>query len=295
MYIKQKQMYEFGPFRLDPAEYLLLREGAPVALTPKVFETLLILVQRSGHLVDKNELMKELWPDTIVEENNLTRNISALRKALSDAHAEHLYIETVPKRGYRFAAKVKTLPNQGEELVMEQHTMTRILAVEGREIRTQSYSAPFEQGVLPARSKAQRVEKWKLRVALGLFLMLLIGLGAALSQIWFSKHRDKSATSVAGRPALRSIAVLPFKTMGIDSSNEYLGLGMTDALINRLSNIREIVVRPTSAMRRYTEATQDPVAAGRQQGVEAVLDGSVQRVDERVRVTVQLVRVQDGA
>ncbi len=267
-----------------------------MALTPKAFETLLILVQRSGHLVDKDDLMRELWPDTIVEENNLTRNISALRKALSDAHAEHSYIETVPKRGYRFTAKVKTLPDESEGLVVEHHTLTRIVAVEEREIGDQSGFVPvFEQRVLPASGKAQRVEKWKPQLALGLLLTLLIGLGAVLSQGWFSKNRDQREAGVASRPALRSIAVLPFKMMSADKNNEDFGLGMTDALISKLSNLRKIVVRPTSAMRRYTDAQQDPVVAGRQQGVAAVLDGSIQRADDRVRVTVQFIRVQDGA
>ena len=100
-----RQLYEFGEYRLEPAEKLLRRNGNPVPLTPKAFEMLLVLVQRSGCLVDKDELIKAVWADTFVEEANLARNIWALRKALGDDDSHgHRYIETVPKRGYRFVA-----------------------------------------------------------------------------------------------------------------------------------------------------------------------------------------------
>src|SRR6266480_1757970 len=96
-------LYEFGPFSVDTRERVLLRDGKPVPLTPKAYETLLALISKSGHIVDKEELMRHVWPDVVVEENNLTGNIFALRRAL----AEHRYIETVPRRGYRFTADVK--------------------------------------------------------------------------------------------------------------------------------------------------------------------------------------------
>src|SRR5262249_52762695 len=100
-------IYEFGPFRLDAAEHLLLRDGESVSLTPKAFDLLLALVERHGRLLEKEDLMKKVWPDTIVEEANLASNISLLRKALGDGENGHRYIETVPKRGYRFVAQVR--------------------------------------------------------------------------------------------------------------------------------------------------------------------------------------------
>ena len=101
------QLYEFGPFRIDTEERVLLRDGNPVALTPKVFDTLLVLVRNRGHIVTKDEMMSSLWPDAFVEESNLTFNIRMLRKALGeDAHTP-AYIETVPRRGYRFKSEVK--------------------------------------------------------------------------------------------------------------------------------------------------------------------------------------------
>src|SRR5713226_9230115 len=126
----EDHLYEFAAFRLDAAERLLLRDGRPVPLTPKVFDTLLALVERSGHLVEKDELINKLWPDTFVEEATLARNISDLRKALGEAHK---YIETVPKRGYRFVASVMELGNDGAELVLEEHTRSHVVIEEEKE------------------------------------------------------------------------------------------------------------------------------------------------------------------
>src|SRR5262245_48853218 len=106
------KQYEFGPFRLDPSERRLLREGEQVPLSPKVFDLLLVLVRRHGAILEKEELLSAVWPDTIVEENNLSVNISALRKALGEVSNEHTYIETLPRRGYRFIAPVREVSDQ---------------------------------------------------------------------------------------------------------------------------------------------------------------------------------------
>lgn len=101
-----RTFYEFGPFSIDPEERHLLRDGQPVRLTPKAFETLLVLVENRGRIIEKEELMKRVWPDAFVEEGGLTRNISTLRKAL-DKNTSQQYIQTIPRRGYRFMARVK--------------------------------------------------------------------------------------------------------------------------------------------------------------------------------------------
>src|SRR5579862_3783234 len=106
-------LYEFGPFQLDPPERLLLCDGQPVPLPPKAFDLLLTLVDRSGHLVEKDELLKAVWPGAFVEEGNLAVTVSLVRKALNDDRGHHRYIETVSKRGYRFVADVKRL-DEGE-------------------------------------------------------------------------------------------------------------------------------------------------------------------------------------
>jgi DNA-binding winged helix-turn-helix (wHTH) protein len=107
---QNKHFYEFGPFRLDPVKRRLLRDGEPVPLTPKAFDTLLALVRQSGKTIEKDELMKEVWPDAVVEENNLNQNISALRRTLGDSRDESRYIATIPGLGYRFVAEVNRVP-----------------------------------------------------------------------------------------------------------------------------------------------------------------------------------------
>src|SRR5215813_2579719 len=108
MHKQTKQLYVFGPFRLDTDERLLMRDGRVAPLPPKVFDTLLVLVENSGRVVSKDELMQSLWSDIFVEESNLTQNISQLRRALGDGAAGAQYIETIPKRGYRFVAGVQS-------------------------------------------------------------------------------------------------------------------------------------------------------------------------------------------
>ncbi|HLX84482.1 MAG TPA: winged helix-turn-helix domain-containing protein [Terriglobales bacterium] len=125
---ENKQFYEFGPFRIDPDERLLLREGQPIALTPKAFETLLILIRSCERVVLKDDLMKTLWPDSFVEESNLTQNIFTLRKALGESAQDARYITTVPGRGYRFTEKVKSVPeHQDQEIVVESRSITRVV------------------------------------------------------------------------------------------------------------------------------------------------------------------------
>lgn len=122
--------YEFGPFRLDATERLLLRDGMHVPLTPKAFDLLLALVESHGHILGKEELIERIWPDTFVEENNLTKNISALRKLLSEADAAQEFIETIPKRGYRFVARVREMRNDGASLLVAERTRVRIITEE---------------------------------------------------------------------------------------------------------------------------------------------------------------------
>lgn len=121
--------YEFGPFRLDPAKRLLTRDGLPVTLTPKAFDTLLALVESQVRVLNKDDLMRQVWPNTVVEENNLAQHIFALRKALGESKDAHAYIVTVPGRGYQFVAPVQEL-RDGADLVMGKHSRSRIVIEE---------------------------------------------------------------------------------------------------------------------------------------------------------------------
>ncbi|HEY0375726.1 MAG TPA: tetratricopeptide repeat protein [Pyrinomonadaceae bacterium] len=288
-----RHVYEFGPFLLDTAERRLLRDGQIVPLSRKAFETLVALVERSGRLVGKDELMRAVWPDSFVEEANLNHHVWALRKALGEGANDSHYIETVPRHGYRFAAGVRKLADEGEHLVVEKHTLTRVVTFEEERLDEPEADAPR----LPARkllaAKNGRPAKWRWLAAVGLLVLLCAGVLAAF---FWPRWAGKAVATATSSAAPKSIAVLPLKTIGAGGDErEYLGLGLSDALIARLGNTRRIIVRPTSAVRKYADPQQDPLAAGREQGVDAVLDGTVQQDGNRIRVIVRLMRVSDGA
>jgi DNA-binding winged helix-turn-helix (wHTH) protein len=131
------ELFEFGSFRLNPAEHLLVRNGEPVPLEPKVLETLLVLIRRGGRLVGKDELMQTVWPDSFVEESNLTRNISVLRKALNRNAGGPQYIETVPKRGYRFVGEVRALASEQTELIVQSAKVSVVVEEEDSDGETE--------------------------------------------------------------------------------------------------------------------------------------------------------------
>ena len=137
--LQESRFLDFGAFRVDLAKGVLLRDGAPVALPPKAFGTLLRLLEEPGQVVTKAELMESVWPDTIVEENNLTQAVSALRKALGDANGEPQVVATVPKRGYRFLAEVRAVSAQSGETSAAPHS-----------------SMPFAMSRLCSRRKSPR-------------------------------------------------------------------------------------------------------------------------------------------
>lgn len=281
-------IYEFGPFRIDVGRRLLLREGEPVSLTSKSFETLLVLVERRSQVVNKDELMKQLWPDTIVEENNLTQQISTLRKALGERAGEHRYVVTVPGRGYTFVAEVSEAGIKEPDLIVEQHTRSRI-TVDVEDEHEREIAIPKENiKYLPAsaptarRTLASRPYLFSVSIA---FIVLM----AALA-VWLASQKAQPPQKSELK---KSIAVLPFKSLNSDSANDALGTGMTDTLIAKLSNIHQISVRPTSTVIKYAGQSQDAQAIGRELGVDSVLEGTVQKDGDRVRVTVQLVSVRD--
>lgn len=127
----ERELYEFGPFRVDAEKEILLRAGEPVPLTPKTFQILLVLIRHNQQVVTKDDLMKTVWPDTFVEEANLSRNIFMLRKALGDS-AQDRYIVTVPGRGYRLSESVQLVPEQDVSLVAATHSKIEIKVKETR-------------------------------------------------------------------------------------------------------------------------------------------------------------------
>jgi DNA-binding winged helix-turn-helix (wHTH) protein/TolB-like protein len=243
-------IYTFGPFLLDTRERRLLRDGKVVPLTIKAFDLLEVLVKNQGHLLQKEELLRLVWPDAIVEENNLTVTISALRKALDEGPTDRQYIETVPRRGYRFVA--------GSAAAADSTAAAR--GPQEPRARTFAFAATA-----------------------------LAALAAAAVLAWVFQRSTRSAATAP----VRSMAVLPFRSLTNDG--EYLGLGMADALITRLGSTKRLLVRSTGSVQKYTVPGLDPVAAGRDLGVDSVLEGNIQTAGDRLRTTVRLLRVSDGS
>ena len=286
--------YQFGPFRLDTTERLLLRDGHPVPLTPKGYEMLLALVQRSGHIVEKDELLKEVWPDSFVEEGNLTQHVFSLRRALGENANERHYIETIPRRGYRFVASVKELAADNVEASGESHPQNDTFAAS--EAQSGSIRAGREARQTFARESWPSMAKSMAKIgnsipALTVAGLFLTGLVTASVLLWnWSKKNEAAANS-----QVRSIAVMPFKPTTSEAFDQSLGIGMSDALITKLVTIKQITVRPTSAIRQDTDSQRDPMKIGHELGVDAVLDGNVQRLGERIRVTAQLVDTRNAS
>jgi eukaryotic-like serine/threonine-protein kinase len=181
MLTEPKVLYEFGPFRVDPEKQVLLREDHPVAISPKVFETLLILVRHSRQVVSKEDLMKALWPDAFVEEANLSQNIFMLRKALGDTPEDRRYIVTLPGRGYRFAEQVRTVTQDGEDVVIESRSRAQMVV-------EQAGSAPSETlHVLP--TGLNRKLSWKYLLPIGSVVALLVVLVLLVRGPAFFLHR----------------------------------------------------------------------------------------------------------
>lgn len=259
MPLKERYFYEFGPYRIEPAGRRLLRGDEPLPLTPKAFDTLLVLVENAGHALEKDDLLRRVWPDTFVEEGSLTQNISVLRKVLGDEGGP--YIETLPKRGYRFAAPVRQRPDSGESLLLDEHTVTRVVT----EIETTGSRLPWN------------------RLAAAMTLLLVAAAAAYV------------LTRRGPGPPVRSLAVLPLKSLPSSTDQRHLELGIADSVIGRVSEIPGLTVRPIAAVRQYVQPGADPLRAGRDLKVDAILDGTLQLAGGRIRVNLNLLRTSGGA
>lgn len=258
---RAKHVYRFGDFRLDATQRLLYRDEQIVPLPPKVFDTLLVLVANSGQVVLKDEMMKQLWPDTFVEEGTLTQYISLLRRALADRGT---WIENHPRRGYRFTAPVEESRDDVAEVRIEEHTRSRTV------IEKEAFTG---QG---------RISRFRI-VAVGLGLVLVL---AIVAVIWMN-GREEPARSFS------SVAVLPFRTVA-DSGDDYLADGITEALITRLTNLKGLSVVSYSRVRRFKDSSDEAAEIGRQLDVESVIEGTVRVASGRLRVTVHGVDTKSG-
>jgi TolB-like protein/DNA-binding winged helix-turn-helix (wHTH) protein/Tfp pilus assembly protein PilF len=262
--------YLFDRYELDPDRKLLLRlpEREPVQLTSKAFQVLALLVENAGEVVSKEHLMATVWRDSFVEEANLTQTISVLRKTLGETPHQHRFIVTETGKGYRFVAPV----SESDGNSADDENLAADISTEPAELRGSGSTSPYLFGV-----------------AALVVVSLVLGVGYFLNKSENQKPQPVSARTV------KAIAVLPFKNIESNQDGGLLGLGMADAIITKLSQIKNIVVRQTNSVMRYADSTPEAIKVGRDINVDAVLEGNIQKAANRIRVSVRLFRVSDGA
>ena len=274
---KHEMIYEFDDFRLIPSESLLLRDGDPVPMTPKSFATLVHLVERRGHLVEKSELIERIWENSFVEEAAVSRCIWSIRSALGEDSKSQKYIQTVPKRGYRFVAELKEKAATATDWPPEPTPE----AAPGGPTSITVNNGTETVGDLADNSNRKRTV---IAVAsLALLLAVLFGTGYLLY--------PRKNPLLKGK---KQFAVLPLKPIDVANRNENYEVGIADALINRLNSINGFIARPLNATRKYSEIDQDPIDVGREQQVDYVIPLNYQVADGRMRVTAQLINVANG-
>jgi TolB-like protein/DNA-binding winged helix-turn-helix (wHTH) protein/lipoprotein NlpI len=242
-----KHFYEFGPFRLDAPNRLLYRGDDLVPLPRKTIDTLLVLIQNRDRVLERAELMRMLWPDTAVEESNLTVHIANLRKTLETGYADNC-IETLPRRGYRFVAPVSEVQVNGPA----------------------------------AGPPAPPVPGWRRRPTrtVAIVSTALLALTATVF-VWFLRPER--------RIEVRSLAVLPLENLSHNPSEDYFADGMTEALITDLAQVKALQVISRTSVMQYKGARRPLPEIAQKLKVDAIVEGSVQRSGDRVRIAVQLV------
>lgn len=267
------KLREFGRFRLDVKKRVLWCGDQPVNLPLKEIELLCVLTESSGQVITKDEIIGQVWPDSFVEESNLTRHIYLLRKTLKEYGESEDLIQTVPRRGYRFTGKLREPAEP--DLVIEKRTSTTTLI----EIQEPELGG---RNALPGGGSPRG------RVILFAAAGLIALAGAGL--LW----NYLNAADPAAPPEIRSIAVLPVRSFSDPPNDEELRTRLTDALITRLGTLDKIAVRPTSAVLPFARSEEDGLSIGKKLQVDAVLDSRLQQEGERLRVTMQLIRVENG-
>lgn len=251
--------YEFGGFRLDVGgRRLSAADGQPVVLSPRVFDTLLCLVEHRGELVSKATLMQAVWPDTVVEENNLNQAITALRKVFGESPGDHRFIVTEAGRGYRFVADVTVIEVEHGESIQKGPLMRR--------------------GV----------------VAAGIVVAALVALLVGYSRL---AGVSAVPQSIGSGPGIlpRSVAVLPFENLSPDPDDAYFAAGIHDEIINRLAGISDLNVIARTSVMQYAGTARPITDIARELRVESVMEGTVRYADGKVRLTTQLVDADSGA
>jgi len=283
-------IYEFGEFRLDSAKRLLKRGGQDAALTPKAFDTLLYLVQHNGKIIEKDELMSAVWTDTIVEENNLSQNISILRRTLGEKRGEHRFIATIPGHGFKFVADVLEVSDADmSELGAVATGFLSIPPVLAGGLNTkESYPQIItdNQGLETKDNGQTKTDGKRSRFWLG---TILIAAFAGLSFFGFYPWGlDKANAPV------NSVAVLPFANVGADAELEYLSDGLSERLIDRLSELPQLKVIARNSSFKYRDKNIDLQDVARKLGVQAIVIGRIARRGDDLTIRVELIDARDN-
>ncbi len=289
-----KHMYEFGPFRLDPQRRLLLRGRDPVPLTPKTLETLVVLIENRDRVVSKDDLMKMLWPDSFVEESNLSQNIFVLRKALGDSAQERRYIVNVPGRGYQFTEAVREVEEAAlgelrdveETLVVESHSRSRVLV----------------EQVVP------QTNRLALRAGIAVLVVALMAVGTLVYRARVGRSTERTGPAAARLPAVTmrpSVAVLGFRNLSGRPDAAWLSVALAEMLNTELAAGEQLRIVPGEQIARASREVpwgetdtlaKDSLARLRSNlGAEYVALGSYTIVGEGNRSLIRLnLRLQDA-
>ena len=270
-------MKSFKAFRLDTANHLLWRDGDRVPLTPKGFDVLTYLVERVGRVVTQDEILEALWPETYVNPEVLRKNIQEIRKALGDRSDRPEFVETLPKRGYRFVAPV--IDKSG----VEPPELATSLPIEEQatEETVEAEATPIER-----ESSSRKRMLWTLGIILVLAVVAMAAIGA-----YFRPARSAANASSLNNA---SIAVLPFADMSPAKDEEYFSDGLSEQLINDLAKVSGLKVVGRSSAFQFRGKNEDLRDVGRKLGVANVLEGSVRREGNHVRITAELTKTDDG-
>ncbi len=261
-------------------------------LTPKVYEVLQLLVQNSGHMLGKDELLKAVWPDSFVEEGNLTRNISTLRAALGENSNDHRYIETVPKRGYRFIAGVREFQAESAESLLADGSSARITTEETEVLSSQGaietiHEPTLRAGEVPNSGSRDYIFS-KIKNHTWSTLLCLATLAIAVAALTYYSYFANRGE------AIDSVAVMPFANVSGDPATEYLSDGLSDDVISSLAQLPNLKVIAFSRVLRYKGKQTDPQAVGRELDVRAVLMSRLVQRGDDLAISTELVDVRDN-
>lgn len=304
MSLNGNELYTFQDFRLDVGERLLLRNGERIHLPEKAFEILCVLIRQSGHLVSKDELLAEVWPDTVVEENNLDKNISLLRQVLGEVKAKQRFIETVRGRGYRFIgdairlpfadhnigtlaapSKISSSPGKAVSAPRPTQASGNLAAVVSLAEWRHEPKTTDEVAVHPPVTIQKASLRSRSYWLVSIVAAVCAGLGLVAFVLWSEDKVDGPISSVA---------VLPFVNVGGDAELEYLADGMSESLIDRLSELPQLKVIARSSSFKYRDENVDLQDAAHELGVQAIVTGRVARRGDDLTIRVELVDVRDN-